>query len=67
MPGSKVSQELGTWIANELGIDPTTVLGLTIRLDASNAALVDVRMLVEDDGGRLVEELKRYELREPDA
>ncbi len=65
---SKVSRELGVWIAEQLNIDPAEITGIDVHLYSNDTARVDVRMLLRDDDlGGLVSQLKHYELRELSA
>lgn len=59
-----VSRELGTWIAEQLNIDPMDVLGINIDLQPGEIAKVDVRLMLSDPDGKLVPQLKHYELKE---
>ena len=58
---------VGAAIAEMLGVDPDNVLKIVLTFDSASRgiATADVTMIVKADTG-WVEQLKRYELREPD-
>ena len=59
-----IFRELGTWVAEQIGLDPMNVLSVDLHLSGRGMAHVDVRMIVPDSeyGGKLVEQLRRYKL-----
>lgn len=61
------SNEIGKDLLDALGLPIAGVTGLTIRVEASQAVEVQVRLLpTEQQVGDVIEILKRYELHEKD-
>ena len=64
--GKTIVRELGTWLAEQLGIDPKDTQDMEIHLPMNDIAHIHVRLLLNDSeyGGKLISELKRYDLKE---
>lgn len=55
--------DLGRAILEALGLDPSTARSVTIRCAAGEVATVTVeRMVLDDDGAKIVASLERYDV-----
>lgn len=57
------SEELGQSICKALGLDPSKITGMVVRIELGKAASIEVTGLVDEpEANQFAEQLTRYEL-----
>ena len=63
--GQRIVMELGSWFAEQAGVDPNDVKGIDLHFHMDELATADVKLVVRYGDGaeaRIAEELRRYQL-----